>query len=388
MIQEKTETGAETARAGEPTNPLTLAYALDAANMGELLQAAKDGTLIQRLRDEYHFYEAEKLEALLRAPSLDDRDVILTLADLFPSIAARLTQPEKDAIASWLPLRRCLDSASESEHAQVPVAATQEDFVRALKENAEDIYLYEGEFDLPLFTDHAPVRLHGIHNPVLNIKSDTPIQLGDYKYTMDGVTLFLRRPSILAEPLPPDIQALKDAGKILSDVAESTSGREGLWSFDRIAEGRQPYASHASFQALVDALPAIAIGTVTLYGDDYDEAHQAFRVRPAVRGSFLDFWEHGSAQRDWFLPASYEDAEALMETQRKSRLFAEFDADDAGKLFIRALFLRVMGRPARYLTSTPRRAEEEMMEAASGTSGGGAGYGLDLIDIDQEERTR
>lgn len=386
MIQEKTETGAQCSE--NTTNPMTLAYALDAASMGELLQAAKDGTLVQRLRDDYHFYEAEKIETLLRVPSIDDRDVILTLADLFPALAARLTQTEKDAIASWLPLRRCLDGASESEHAQVPVAATQEDFVRAMKGNAEDIYLYEGEFDLPLFTDHAPVRLHGIHNPVLNIKSDNPIQLGDYKYTMDGVTLFLSRPSILAEPLPPDIQALKDAGKILSDVAESTGGREGLWSFERIAEGRRPYASHDSFQALVDALPAIAIGTVTLDGDDYDEARQAFFVRPVVRASFLDFWEQGPAQRDWFLPASYEEAEALMETQRKSRLFAEFGVDDAGKLFVRALFLRVMGRQARYLTSAPHPAAEALMQMTRGTSGGGAGYGLELIDIDQEGRAR
>lgn len=360
-----------------------LAYYLDAANVADLLKAVKNGTLVRLLKDAYAIYEAEEITELAHVAAIDDRDLLLALTDLFPSIAARLSPSDRAALRSWLPLRRAMDGKSQSAHTQAPIVTTQEAFVRALRSDAGEIFLFDGEFALPLLTNHAPVQLHGIHNPIVNIRSRTPIQLGDLPYTMDGVTLFLSEPHLLVEPFPEYAQSLQAAGKILSDDPASTNGSEGLWAFDRLAEGRQPYASHAPFQTLVAGLPAIAIGTVTLCGDDYDREHQAFRVRPVVRGSFLDFWENGPAACDWFLSATFDEAEALMETQRKSRLFAEFDVDAAGKLFICALFIRVAGRAPRYLTQTPR----PVMSEEGCTSGSGiGGYGLDLIDIDEELR--
>lgn len=360
-----------------------LAYYLDAAKVAELVEAVKNGTLARLLTNAFATYEAGEITAFMQAPPLDDRDILLKLTNLFPSVAARLSPSDRAAVKSWLPLRRALDGLSRSTEVQAPVVTTQEAFVRALRSDAGEIFLYDGEFTLPLVTAHAPVQLHGVHNPVVNIRSRTPLQLSDLPYTMDGVTLFLSEPQLLLEPLPEYAQSLQAAGKILSDDSASTTGTEGLWSFDLLAEGRRPYASHAPFEALVAALPAIAIGTVTLSGDDYDRVHQAFRVRPVVRGSFLDFWENGPADCDWFLSASFDEAEALMETQRKSRLFAEFAVNDAGQLFICALFLRVAGRAPLYLTRTPRPvAGEEGCTSGSGLGG----YGLDLIDIDQEQR--
>lgn len=143
-----------------------------------------------------------------------------------------------------------------------------------------------------------------------------------------------------------------------------------------------PYASPGTFAAHVEALPAIAIGTVMLHARDYDAVHPSFRVYPACLGSFLDFWEKGPAQRAWFLPATPEQAEALMAQQRKLRLFALFGVAEDGSLFIRALFLRTAGHDALYLTSTPLpEAEDDEAAAAAMTSACG-GYGLDLIDGD------
>ena len=368
----------------ETTGAKPLAYYLYATNTTELLAAAKDGTLTNVLRDEFYFYEADEIEAVRAAQALDDRDLLLTLTDLFPKLAEHLTDIEKAQLKDWIRRRRYIDSASESTHGTIPLVETQAEFVRALKSGAETIYLFEGEFELPLCKLDHPVYLCGIHNPVVNVRSSAPVNLADYSYTMANLTLFLQRPGLLVEPLPPYTEA--DELVILTDEAESTDGRAGLWRFQRLAEGRLPYASPATFAAHVEALPAIAIGTVTLWARDYDAVHPSFRVYPACLGRFLDFWEKGPAQRAWYLPASPEQAEALMAQQRKLRLFALFGVAVDGSLFIRALFLRTAGHDALYLTSTPLpEAEGKAAGAGAGTSACG-GYGLDLIDDFDDDR--
>lgn len=364
----------------ETTGAKPLAYYLYATNTAELVAAAKDGTLTNVLRDEFYFYEAEQIEAVRAAQVLDDRDLLLTLTDLFPKLTEHLTAIEKAQLKGWIKKRRYIDSASESMHGTIPLVETQEEFVRALKSGAETIYLFEGEFELPLCKLDHPVYLCGIHNPVVNVRSSTPVNLADFSYTMANLTLFLQRPDLLVEPLPAYTES--DQLIILTDEAESTDGRAGLWRFQRLAEGRMPYASPGTFAAHVEALPAIAIGTVMLHARDYDAVHPSFRVYPACLGSFLDFWEKGPAQRAWFLPATPEQAEALMAQQRKLRLFALFGVAEDGSLFIRALFLRTAGHDALYLTSTPLpEAEDDEAAAAAMTSACG-GYGLDLIDGD------
>lgn len=361
----------------QETETKPLSYYLEEARMSELVAAVKQGTLGSLLWKNYAVYEAKKLNDMIASNPIDDRDVLLELTNLFPALARRMTAEEKYALKEWLAKRRTIDSESGQENVQIPLVATQEEFVQALKRGAKEIYLDEGEFDLPLLTDIEPVKLHGIHNPVVNIRSDGVVNLAAYPYTMTGLTLFLQRPELLQEPLPAYASELV----ILADEFYSTRGREGYWNFLKLAEGCRPYASFVSFAEHVEELPALAIGTATLNTKDYDVGRQAFRVHPVCLGRFFDVWEKGPAQMAWYLSAAPEEAETLLCEQRKLRLFAWFRCGTDGKLFIASLFLRTTGHAPLELTSAPLPIAEEMPL----TSGFG-GYGLHLIDLLEEEQ--
>lgn len=330
-----------------------------------LIDTIRTGKFSEWLEEKGLSYENKLLEQFFKQEDFSDIELIMKICDIFSIDKAYLSSDIVQEIALELnKTRRMLNYVGVQKNADFCPVENQRDLMKALAKDAENIYLCNGDFRIPL---NKSVNYIGKGNAVVTVSSREDINFADYGICLKDVTLFLQH----------DINVAEDNLNNVTILRNEENSVGNLQIFYNLSLGRTFFETKEDFKRRVKDLLKINVGTVFLHDYDYEIDKEKYKINPNWDIRFLDYVTIFSANRKMWFTADAKMAEDIYKNQRKFSIYAWFDTD-GNKIFITKLTIELQ-----------KYGEIEILfkdieTATDGISSGYSGYGIGLIDIAEE----
>ena len=339
-------------------------------SLAELFTLAKQKNLDEWLESNFYTAESQQLIA-----ALDDKvsaaELKLIICKIFNLDLENLSTDELDEISRCVAKnqrRELFFDKIDGDNRKAAFVETQSELVRELQNGAEVLYLYGGEFRIPLNL-HGKTYI-GRNNAIIDFTDDGDIDFDERDIIFEGLQIFLHHPVTLR------LEKSKNV-KILNGSKHSIENRPTLKEIFSILRGRNPFESAENFSQRVEEMRGVAVGTVLLNDENYFCDSTIFKFSPKWNFEYVAVLKGYVNGRDFYIKLSPEDAQRLYINERKLQIFADFTYID-GKLTILNLYFETETLGRISIENILRDAlHEEKFSSGSGILA--LGYGLELI---------
>ena len=335
-------------------------------SLDELLNFTRQKNLQEWFAENFYSSEARKVAAAVNSHSTD-AELKLLLCKLFDLPIENLSPSELEEISATVNKnhqRELFMKKLPGDDRKVELVETQGELFHALKDGAQLIYLYGGEFRIPL--NRRGVTYIGCENAVIDFDEESDIDLDKCEITLENVQVYLRHPIKFTAANSKNIKLIDGSRKILTNVP--------LKDIFSILRGRRAFESPTDFKRRADNVQGAAVGFALLDDKDFNFAAPQFNFQPHWDFEYIAVLKNFATGKNFSVKLLPKDAEKLYTNERKLQIFADFTSLD-GKLTILKLYFdtKTLGRIEIMIT-----LRDENITSAS-SSMFGAGYGLEII---------
>ena len=339
----------------------TLQEVAENFSLAELLELARQDNLSEWLN--FNFYTAEA-DKILAAVENNDADLKLLICKIFNISAENLSAAEAEEISELVAKnqRRALffDNAANSAFVE-----SQAELVNALHDGKKIIYLYGGEFHIPV--NLRDVIYIGRSNAVIDLNSEVDVDFDAQNIVLRDLQIFISHQINITAENSINI-------KILNGAKKSTALRPTLAEIFEILRGRGAFESRQSFTKRAENIQGVAVGAALLKDSDYDIDAERFFFKPHWNLEFISVIKNFAQGKKFFIELPPENAELIYNSERKLQIFADFTSlDDTPTIFKLYFETARLGYIAIHW-------EDLLKTSFYGSAiGGQLGYGLELI---------
>ena len=335
-------------------------------SLDELLTFTREDNLPEWLSMNFYSTEARKLTAALKA-NASDAQLKLLLCKIFELSPENFSAEESAEISATVDKnhrREFFLKKNPDDDRKHEFVETQGELVEALRSGAQVIYLFGGEFRIPL--DRRATTYIGCENAVVDLDEEDFIDPDANEIVLENLQVCLRHST--------GLRAEKSKNLKLLDCSKKTLATNvSLKKIFDILRGRRAFESPDNFKRRAEKILGAAVGIVLLDEKDFDFGAAQFNLHPRWDIEYIAVLKDFVRGRKFFVRLSPRDAAALYFNERKLQIFLDFTCRD-GRLAIQNLYLetKTLGR---VMIESFLRAEK----FSSVSSGSGLGYGLDII---------
>ena len=335
-------------------------------SLEELLTWARQRDLQEWLGENFYAGEARKVAEAINDEVTDDA-LKLLLCKFFDLPFENLSASELEEISSTVAKkqrRELFMNKLPGDERKTELVETQGELVQAINDGAQLIYLYGGEFRIPL--NRHGVTYIGCENAVIDLDEEADVDLDACEIVLENLQVYLHHKI--------NLQAANSKNlKILDGSKESLLPNWSLKDIFHILRGRRPFESPENFKTRAEGIQGVAVGVTLLEDKNYNFATAHFLFKPHWDFEYIAVLKDFASGKTFAIKLPPQDAENLYRNERKLQIFADFTYR-GGKLTILKLY---------FDTKTLGRIEIEVTlrgeKITSASSGGGLGYGLDII---------
>lgn len=333
-------------------------------SLEELVDFAKQRNLQEWFAENFYAAEARKVAAALNndASNAELKLLICKLFDLSIETLSAADLKEISATVERNQRRKLFMRKIPGDDRKPAFVETQGELVKALQDEAQLIYLYGGEFRIPL--NRRGVTYVGCENALINIDEEFDVDLDAGEIVLENLQVYLRYPIAFKAEKSKNVKILDGSKKaLLPNVS--------LKEIFHILRGRRAFESPENFKRRAEDVKGAAVGEALLKDKDYAIDTAQFKFQPRWDFEYISVLKDFIADKKFFVKVHSKDVENLYHNERKLQIFADFTYRD-GKLTILNLY---------FDTKTLGRVEIIINEIITSTSSGfGLGYGLDIIN--------
>lgn len=336
-------------------------------SLEELLDFTKQRNLQEWFAENFYAAEARKVAAALNDEA-NDTELKLLICKLFDLSIETLSAADLEEISATVEKnqrRKLFMRKIPGDDRKTAFVETQGELVKALQDEAQLIYLYGGEFRIPL--NRRGVTYVGCENALINIDEEFDVDLDACEIVLENLQVYLRHPIAFKAEKSKNVKILDGSKKaLLPNVS--------LKEIFHILRGRRAFELPENFKRRAEDVKGVAVGETLLDDRDYAIDTAQFKFQPRWDFEYISVLKDFIADKKFFVKVHSKDVENLYHNERKLQIFADFTYRD-GKLTILKLYFdtKTLGRIEIIIASC-----EEIITSAS--SGFGLGYGLDIIN--------
>lgn len=282
--------------------------------LAELVQMAKNESFGEWLA--VHFYAGEAQEILDAVENQgSDAEIALSICKVFKFEFNELTPEEIAQVSAFVNqdhARELFDGRIDNKKSAV--VSTQGELFKAIWGGAEVLYLYSGEFKIPL---EVPNKTYiGYNHALIEILYPNNLDLDAQNITLANLQVYLRS----------NINVKMDNSKNvrLINGAKKTLGELGLQEVFDVMRGRSHFESSEKFKERAENVKGVAVGSVLLVDTDYNFDNQQFKVNPEWDFDYISVLKSSVDNRSFHIKLSPEGAQSLYSSERKLQIFADF----------------------------------------------------------------
>lgn len=335
-------------------------------SLEELLNFAKQRNLQEWLAENFYASEARKVAAAVKDEA-SDAALKLLICKLFNLSLENLSAGELEEISAVVEKnqrRELFIKKIPGDDRKIDFVENQSELFAALQNDAQIIYLYGGEFRIPL--NRRGVTYIGCENAIIDLDEDFDVDFDAAEIVLEDLQIYLHHPIKIKAEQSKNLKILDGSKKVLSD-------RPTLKEIFDILRGRRSFETPENFKTRAENLQRAAVGVVLLENKNYNLDAAQFDFKLQWDFDYISVLKTFAADKKFSVTIRPNDAENLYSNERKLQLFADFTAQD-GKLTILNLYFitKTLGKISVVIT-----LRDEKIAAIS--SGGGLGYGLEII---------
>lgn len=335
-------------------------------SLDELLNFTRQKNLQEWFAENFYSSEARKVAAAVNSHSTD-AELKLLLCKLFDLPIENLSPSELEEISATVNKnhkRELFMKKLPGDDRKVELVETQGELFHALKNGAQLIYLYGGEFRIPL--NRRGITYVGCENAVIDFDEESDVDLDKCEITLENVQVYLHHPIKFTAANSKNVKLIDGSRKILTNVP--------LKDIFSILRGRRAFELPADFKRRADNVQGVAVGVALLDDKDFNFAAPQFNFQLHWDFEYIAVLKDFATGKKFSVKLLPKDAEKLYTNERKLQIFADFTSLD-GKLTILKLYFdtKTLGRIEIIIT-----LRGENITSAS-SSMFGAGYGLEII---------
>ncbi len=332
-------------------------------SLAELVDFAQQPNLQEWFAENFYSAEARKVAAAI-SNEASDADLKLLICKLFDLPLDSLSAEDLEEISATVAKnqrRQLFMQRIPGDDRKAAFVETQGELVAALKDEAQLIYLYGGEFRIPL--NRRGVTYVGCDNTVIDLDEDFDVDLDACEIVLEDVQVYLHQPIEIKAEQSKNVKIIDGSKKILGE-------RPTLKEIAEVLRGRRAFESAEDFKTRAEEVRGVAVGVVLLEDKDYDIDAAQFNFKPRWNFDYIPIVKDFAADKKFSAKVHSRDVANLYSNERKLQIFADFTYR-GGKLTILNLYFdtKTLGRVAILIT-----------EIISSVSSGGLGYGLDIIN--------
>lgn len=294
----------------------------------ELVKMAKEESFGEWLA--VHFYAGEAQEILDAVENQgSDAEIALAICKVFKFEFNELTQEEVAQVSSFVNQDHARELFSDKvDNKKSAVVSTQSELFRAIWAGADVLYLYSGEFKIPL---EVPNKTYiGYNHAIIDILYPNNLDLDSQNINLANLQIFLQSPINIKMDNSKNIRLIYAAKKTLGDLQ--------LQEVFDVMRGRSHFESADRFKQRAENIKGVACGRVLLTDTDYNFDAQTFKVNPEWDFDYISVLKSAVDNRSFHLKLSPEGAQNLYSSERKLQIFADFTFVE-DKLTISNLYL-------------------------------------------------
>lgn len=336
-------------------------------SLEELLNFALQRNLQEWFAENFYASEARKVAAAINN-ELNRSEFKLLICKLFDLPIENLSADELEEISlitAKKQRRELFMKKLPGDDRKLAFVETQSELFNALQDDAQRIFLYGGEFRIPL--NRRGINYIGCENAVIDFDEEFDIDLDASEIVLENLQVYLRHPINLQAAQSKNIKVL-DGSKI------TLGERPTLKEIFDILRGRGAFESPETFKARAEDVKGVAVGVVLLEDKNYNFDAAQFNFKPRWDFEYISVLKDFASGKIFSVKLQPHDAQNLYGNERKLQIFADFTYR-GGKLTILKLYFdtKTLGRIEIEIT-----LREENFTLIS--SGVGLGYGLDIIN--------
>lgn len=344
-------------------------------SLEELLDFARQRNLQEWFAENFYSGEARKIAAALKDEA-SDSELKLLVCKLFDLSPENLSNDELKEISAVVERNQCRElfmKKSPGDDRKAAFVETQGELVRAIKDDAKLIYLYGGEFRIPL--NKRGVAYVGCENAVVDIDAECDVNLDACEIVLENLQVYLHNPIKFTATRSKNIKLLDGSRKTLATNVT-------LQEIFHILRGRRAFESPFNFKRRAEDIQGASVGVVLLDDKDFDFSIPKFNFRPRWDFEYIAVLKDFATGKNFSVKLQPKDAEALYINERKLQIFADFTYR-LGKLTILKLYFdtKTLGR----IEIEVALREEEFVAGSSCPFG--LGYGLEIITAYEKHTT-
>ena len=350
-------------------------------SLSEIVYMVRENVLQDWLRERFLNAEADALSEKNIA-NLDNGSLSILICNTLDINIMTLCDHEVDLLTAAVNRERKRLLYEQTVDSNEIAVTNQTELVKAFQNNTIDkVYLYDNVFSIPV--QRTDITYVGKGNAVISI-TDRDNDIFDF----DDNHIYFYGLTIVFHFINPQQVKIAHSSSVehnnhLIFLRENRVIKDNSVYPHELAEllmRRNPFESAYDFAERAKRLRGIIVGKSYLNAMDYDLWHGAFFLCPIWRVEFVDFLRHYICGAKMFFSVPCEEAKTLFENDRAQLVYADF-ATAGDDIVIISLYLQTGDGLGKIY---PIRKLWQSVSWPFGSGSGDAGYGLDLIDVEND----
>lgn len=339
-------------------------------SLAEILTLAKQKNLEEWLESNFYTAESQQISAAVKN-TIGDAEFKLLICKIFNLDLENLSADEVDEISKTTAENQCqelLFGGREDDGKNFVVVENQRELIKALRDGAETLYLYGGEFRIPHNLKNKTYI--GRNNAIIDFTDDGDIDFDEREIIFEDLQIYIHHPITLRVEKSKNVKII--------DISRKTLGEHPtLKEIFEILRGRGNFETAEMFKQRAENLRGVAVGTALFNDADYNIDDAEFNFKPQWNLEFISVLKDFASDRNFYVKLSPEDAQRLYANERKLQIFADFTYLD-GKITILNLYFETETLGRIFVINNSTATLEENFTSGSGIFA--LGYGLELIN--------
>ena len=314
--------------------------------------------------------------------NLDDDRLSILICNTLDIDIMTLCEYEADSLTDAVNReRKCFLYEQPVDNNEI-IVTNQTELVKAFQNNMIDkVYLYDNVFYIPI--QRTDITYVGKGNAVISItvRDDEIIDFDGNHVYFYGLTIVFHFLNPQQVKISHSISAEHNNRLIfLREYRVIKDNSVYPHELAKLLMRRNPFESAYDFADRVKRLRGVIVGKAYLKNTNYDLWHEVFFLYPTWRVEFVDFLRHYICGAKMFFSVPCEEAKTLFENDRAQLVYADF-ATAGDDIVIISLYLQTGDGLGKIY---PIRKLWQSVSWPFGSGSGDAGYGLDLIDVEND----
>ena len=341
-------------------------------SLAELLTLAKQKNLEEWLESNFYMAESQQISAAIKN-NISDAELKLNICKIFNLDLENLSADEVNEISKTTAenqRQELLFGGNSNDIKNFTLVKTQRELIKALRDGAETLYLYGGEFRIPHNLNNKTYI--GRNNAIIDFTDDGDIDFDEREIIFEDVQIYIHHPVTLRLEKSKNVKIIDISRKTLGD-------HPTLKEIFEILRGRNAFETEEMFKQRAENLRGVAVGTTLLEDKNYNSEDAKFTFKPQWDMEYISVLKDFAGDRNFYVNISPEDAQRLYNNERKLQIFADLTYID-GKITILNLYLETNTLGRISIESLLRELANKLAAGLAETSGAeNAGYGLNII---------